>query len=157
MEFDVNRGKLFLYNQILSAGRHFSSNPFKIRKAARYAWQEHLRFYRLMAEENLTYPEAIGKISNCEKEENVQHNDQRSLHIGLVGHPYILHDEQISHRMISRLKQHGVIITTPEMLTSEQLREGMADISIKEYWTAEDDVVSAGGYYASHFLTALSA
>jgi predicted nucleotide-binding protein (sugar kinase/HSP70/actin superfamily) len=67
--------------------------------------------------------------------------------IALVGHPYLIYDEYINHRIIHRLEKDGNKVVTPEMVSSLDLKEAVTAVAGGAYWTYEDEVVGAGGYY----------
>jgi predicted nucleotide-binding protein (sugar kinase/HSP70/actin superfamily) len=141
IDIDINKGKRRLYQAIYRLGRHFSWDPFKIRRAALAAWGAHQEYKELMVNQGLTPPQAIAGV----KAENHSIPDKAS--IALVGHPYLLYDELINHRLIHRLEQAGYRVLTPEMLTPEQLETAIARLTGRPYWTYEEEVVGSGGHY----------
>jgi predicted nucleotide-binding protein (sugar kinase/HSP70/actin superfamily) len=144
IEIDVNKGKRHLYQAIYKLGRHFTWNPFKVRQASLAAWQAHLKYRQLMSSQGLTPPQAIARLTG-EIEPEAPTSTQAT--IALIGHPYILYDEHISHRLIHRLEQADNKVLTPEMLTTEKLESATTRLVGKAHWTYEDEVVGAGGHY----------
>ena len=67
--------------------------------------------------------------------------------IALVGHPYLLYDELINHRLVHRLEQAGYQVLAPEMLTTKQLETAITRLTGRPYWTYEEEVVGSGGHY----------
>jgi predicted nucleotide-binding protein (sugar kinase/HSP70/actin superfamily) len=148
MDVDVNKGKRKLYQAIYQLGRHFTWNPFKVRQASLAAWQAHLNYHELMSSHNLTPPQAIETISGIpEVETNSSYLSSTRATIAVIGHPYLLYDEHINHRFISRLEQAHNRVLTPEMLSAEELQLATARLVGRAYWTYEDEVVGAGGHY----------
>jgi len=143
IDIDINKGKRRLYQEIYRLGRHLSWNPLQVRKAALAAWQAHQKYKELMVNESLTPPQAIARISGAETPS--PNPDQPA--IALVGHPYLLYDELINHRLIHRLEQAGYRVLTPEMLTTEQLETAITKLTGQPYWTYEEEVVGSGGHY----------
>jgi predicted nucleotide-binding protein (sugar kinase/HSP70/actin superfamily) len=143
IDIDINKGKRRLYQYIYSLGRYLSWNPLKVRKAALAAWQAHREYKELMVNESLTPPQAIARISGGETPP--PNPDQPA--IALVGHPYLLYDELINHRLIHRLEQAGYRTLAPEMLTPEQLETAITRLTGQPYWTYEEEVVGCGGHY----------
>ena len=144
IEIDVNKGKRHLYQAIYKLGRRFTWNPLKVKQASIAAWQAHLKYRQLMSSQSLTPPQAIAEMTG-EVEPKTPTSTQAT--IALIGHPYILYDEHISHRLIHRLEQAHYKVLTPEMLTTEELESATARLVGKAHWTYEDEVVGAGGYY----------
>ncbi|MFH0767946.1 MAG: acyl-CoA dehydratase activase-related protein [Chloroflexota bacterium] len=149
IEIDINKGKRKLYQAIYQLGRQFTWNPFKVRKASLAAWQAYLNYRGLMSSQGLTPPEAIERISGTSEEPKVSSSDQTSTRtsIALIGHPYLLYDEYINHRIIHRLKQSYGKVLTPEMLSSGEIESAIARLGGGAYWTYGEDVIGAGGHY----------
>lgn len=150
VDIDVNRGKRELYQSIYRLGRHFTWSPLKVRRAGLAAWQSHQNYRELMSSHGLTPPQAIERITGTSPvEPGVSPAEPDSVlgTIALVGHPYLLYDEHITHRLLNRLKQAHYRIVTPEMLAAAELDSGIARIAGKAYWTYEEEVVGAAGHY----------
>ncbi len=150
IDIDINQGKRKLYQAIYQLGRHFNWNPFKVRRASMIAWQTYLNYRELMSRHGLTPPEAIARISATPETEHKVHPSQPSstrATIALIGHPYLVYDEYINHRLVHRLEQAGNKVLTPEMLTTAELESAIARLVGEAYWTYEEEVVGAGGHY----------
>jgi predicted nucleotide-binding protein (sugar kinase/HSP70/actin superfamily) len=116
-------------------------NPVRIKNAAERAWKAHLRYKNIMPERNLTRVEAIGLMQGSEPAEG---EDRKGMTIGLAGHPYVLHDEQISHSLIKRLLAYGIKVVTPEMVPEMSFRyqSGTPVAGLcKRYWESEEDML----------------
>jgi len=152
IDIDVNKGKPNLYRAIYQLGRYFTWNPFKIRLASLAAWQAHLSYKQLMGNQGLTPPQAIERMSAITEDGNLTRRAESKAHsrqatIAIIGHPYLIYDEHVNHRLIHRLEQAGSRVLTTEMLTKEELRSATARLVVKAYWTYEDEVVGAGEHY----------
>jgi predicted nucleotide-binding protein (sugar kinase/HSP70/actin superfamily) len=143
IDIDINKGKRKLYQAIYRLGRHFSRDPLRIRRAALAAWQVHQEYKELMVSQGLTPPQAIARISG----EQTTPTSPNKAAIALVGHPYLLYDELINHRLIHRLEQSGYRVLAPEMLNAGQLGRAIAGLMGRPYWTYEEEVVGSGGHY----------
>ena len=150
IDIDINQGKRELYQAIYKLGRRFTWNPLKVRQAAIAAWQAHLKYMQLMSDQDLNPLQAIERISNTTEVEPETPPDNPTppqATIALIGHPYLLYDEHINHRLIHRLEQAHYKVLTPEMLTAEELESATARLVGGAYWTYEEEVVGAGGHY----------
>ena len=150
IDIDINQGKRELYQAIYKLGRRFTWNPFKVRQASIAAWQAHLKYKQLMSNHGLTPPQAIERISNTTEVEPKTPSGNPTPNqatIALIGHPYLLYDEHINHRLIHRLEQAHYKVLTPEMLTSEGLESAITRLIGGAYWTYEEEMVGAGGHY----------
>lgn len=148
IEIDVNLGKRKLYQAIYQLGRRFTWNPARVRRAAIAAEQAYRNYRRLMSSRGLTPPQAIAEISG---EAEAKTPPSTPTTIALIGHPYLLYDEHVNHRLIYRLEQAGMRILTPEMLTADELQVATNRLVGGAYWTYEEEVVGAGErYLTSH-------
>jgi len=150
IDIDANNGKRKLYQAIYRLGRHFTWNPFKVRQASIAAWQAHLNYNQLMSSHSLTPPQAIERIwgtLEAKPETRSSHSTSTPGTIAVIGHPYLLHDEHINHRLIHRLEQAGYKVLTPEMLATEEIESAIVRGVGRTYWTYEEEVVGAGEYY----------
>ncbi len=145
IDIDINKGKRKLYQAIYKLGRHFTLNPFKVRQASIAAWQAYLNYRELMSSHRLTPPETIERTS--ERKAPSSHTTSTQATIALIGHPYLLYDEYVNHRLIHRLEQADSNVLTPEMLTTQELESAIVRLVGKAYWTYEEEVVGAGGHY----------
>lgn len=150
IDIDINKGKRNLYQAIYKLGRHFTWDPLRVKQAGIAAWQAHLSYKQLMLDLGLTPPQAIKRISDASSAESTALSSYSNLEravIALIGHPYLLYDEYINHRLIHRLEQAGYRVLTPEMLTIEQLKAGAVRLVGQAYWAYEEEVVGAGQHY----------
>ncbi|MFH0941880.1 MAG: acyl-CoA dehydratase activase-related protein [Chloroflexota bacterium] len=151
IEIDLNRGQRYLYRQIYRLGQHFTPNPFKIKKASLAAWETHSLYRRLMAEHRLPPLEMMGVMfGDTGATGSPPESACARTTIALVGHPYLIGDRHVSHRLLDRLRRAGCLVMTPEMLTSVQLDTGLAQSVGQTYWTYEDEVVGAASYYLAN-------
>ncbi len=148
IDIDVNKGKRNLYQAIYQLGRHFIWNPFKVRQASLAAWQAHLSYRQLMSSHNLTPPQVIERRAGTpEAEANPSYLSSTRATIAIIGHPYLLYDEHVNHRLIHRLEQAHNRVLTPEMLSAEELQLATVRLVGRAYWTYEEEVVGAGEHY----------
>ncbi|MFH1002563.1 MAG: acyl-CoA dehydratase activase-related protein [Chloroflexota bacterium] len=144
IEIDLNRGKGRLYRAIYRLGRHLTWHPGRVRQAALAAVAAHQGYRQLMAGRELMAPAAIA----CLNGDDQPAPPASSLAtIALVGHPYLLYDEHLNHRLIHRLQQAGIRVLTPEMATSGELQAATDRLVGGDYWTYEGEVVGAGEHY----------
>jgi len=150
IEIDINKGKRKLYQAIYQLGRHFTWSPSKVKRASMAAWQAHLNYRQLMADSNLTPPQAIERISgtpNPESKPPSSNPVSPQATVAIIGHPYLLYDEHINHRLIHRLEQAHNRVLTPEMVTAPELESAIVRLVGGAYWTYEEEVVGAGEHY----------
>jgi len=146
-EVDIEKGRYNLYQNIYKLGRYFTSNPFKIKKAVEEAWKSNLAYRSEMSGEGITPIQAIDKLcqENCEPDPDL--NSSPLLRIAVTGHPYVLYDDYISHRLLSWLQRMGARVFTPEMVSQEALCAAAERLVGVPHWAFEADITGAGGYY----------
>ena len=154
IEIDINRGKRRLYRDIYRLGRHFTWNPLKVREAATAAWEAYLGYREQMCRCGLTPPQAIDKITGMTQiPDTILHRaDVPRATIGLIGHAYLLYDEHINYQLIQRLQQYDAEVVTPEMLPGYATEAAVNKLVGRAYWTYEEEVVGAGGYYLENHV-----
>ena len=150
IDIDINKGKRDLYQAIYRLGRYFTWNPFRVRQASIAAWQAHLNYRQLMSRHGLTPPQAIERMQTFPKVEPEIYSSRPAstqTTIAVIGHPYLLYEEHVNHRLIYRLEQAHNRVLTPEMLTAEELESATVSLAGKAHWTYDDEVVGAGRHY----------
>jgi len=152
IEFDINRKKRRLYQDIYRLGRHFTWNPARVNRAARAAWQSYWDYRKFMSSSGITATQALGVLARGEGGETPRKTGNKG-NIAVIGHPYLLYDEHVNHRIIHRLEQAGYRVLTPEMLTPAQVEPVISRLVGRPYWTYEEDVVGAGGCYLESEIT----
>lgn len=146
-EVDLGKWRYHLYHNIYGLGRRFTANPFKVQKAVEEAWEINLAYRSKMSDEGITCPEAINRM--CQTNHQLDSNCYPSpmLTIAVIGHPYVLYDDYLNHRMISWLQSMGVKILVPEMVAEEELDAAAIRLVGATHWSFETDIIGAGEYY----------
>ena len=156
-DIDINKGKRNLYQATEKLGKYFTRAVSKIKHASMEAWQVHLNYRQLMSNYGLIPPQAMQRMlithkaddspRRAEPEANYGKPVSNQATIALIGHPYLLYDEYLNHRLIHRLEQAHNRIITPEMLTIEKLESASVRLAGTTYWTYGEEVVGAGEHY----------
>jgi predicted nucleotide-binding protein (sugar kinase/HSP70/actin superfamily) len=157
VDVDISKGKSNLYKAINKLGRYFTRSASKVERASMDAWQAHLKYRQLMSNYGLTPLKAMNMTSSVYKADDsynrteTENNSGKPVSnqatIALIGHPYLLYDEYLNHRIIHRLEQAGNRVLTPEMLTVEELESASVRLAGTTYWTFGEEVVGAGEHY----------
>lgn len=142
VDMDVNKGKGSLHPGTYDLGRWIRPKPKGQKEAAQRAWQAHLAYLEALEGRGLTPLEYLDGQKPA-----VPVPGEARLTIALVGHPYNIYDEFITHRIIHRLNVMGARVVTPEMAGREALAAGVEKLVGRPYWTYEDEIVGAGGHY----------
>jgi len=152
IDFDINRGMDKMYTDIYRLGKYITRDQNKIKQAALAAWQAHLKYRLLMSSNGLTPLQALSLNRNEQTTPLGSGNTASRLSIAIIGHPYLLYDELVNHRLLHRLELSGCHTVTPEMLTAEQLESATNRLVGRAYWTWEEEVVGAGNHYIENKL-----
>ena len=150
IDIDVNKGKSTLYRAVNSLGRKINKNPLRVKKAGQTAWQSYVDYREYMSKNNISPPQVLKDLINNKSiisRESVLDNEGQKGTIAVIGHPYLIYDEYVNHRLIHRLEQAGNKVVTPEMVSSLDLKAAVTTVTGGAYWTYEDEVAGAGGYY----------
>ncbi|HSW56773.1 MAG TPA: acyl-CoA dehydratase activase-related protein [Dehalococcoidales bacterium] len=145
-DIDVNKKKRELYWSIYRLGQHFSRNPWRIRKAVASAMEVHRSYRAEMRLQKLTIPQTIARMRQS-PEGQTPANLVSDVTVAAIGHPYLVHDEHVNHNLVTKLQKMGVKVVFPEMVKEADLSRSLAQIVERPYWTYEEEVVGAGGYY----------
>ena len=149
VDIDASKGKVNLYWNVYKLGAQFNKNPLEVKRAAEEAWHVHRMYVEQMRKYGQTPTEAIAAMyANGNKPAKSHDYPPHSFTIALIGHPYLLYDDYVSHRIIPRLRELGARVLVPEMIEDEDIRSGMLAVDGGAYWSYGCDVVGAGGYYA---------
>ncbi|MBN2240422.1 MAG: hypothetical protein JW712_11675 [Dehalococcoidales bacterium] len=149
IDIDINRGKSLLYRNIYLLGLKICNNPLKIKDAAQHAWQALLDYQDIMSREKLVPDEAICRMYPEYSEETPSPGGSGLIKgtVALIGHPYLIYDNYVNHRLIHRLEKIGNQVVTPEMVPLHEQKDAVDRVSGSTYWTYENEVAGAGGYY----------
>ncbi len=104
-------------------------------------------FQSLLVQEKLTYPEALARLYPGEWPEVNLPAQTSDMLVGVVGHPYCLYDDYVSHNLIARLRQLGVGVLTSEMVSAQDAQAGIARTTGQTRWFYESWMSGAGGHY----------
>ncbi len=142
IDIDASKGKCNLHPSTYDIGRWIKPKPKREKEAAQLAWQAHLAYLDAMRNRGVTPVEYLDA-----KKATTSSAEKRSLTVALIGHPYNIYDEFITHRIMHRLNALGARVVTPEMAGNEALAAGVEKVVGRPYWTYEDEIVGAGGHY----------
>lgn len=146
-EINLEKGRYHFYQNIYKLGRYFTHNPFKIKKAVEEAWENNLAYQSKMFDEGLTPVEAIDRMCQGKQQPDSDLASAPSLTIAVIGHPYVIYDEYLSHRLIHRLQSMGAKSLTPEMAPEKALYDAARKLVGTPHWSFETDIIGAGEYY----------
>ncbi|MFW6118644.1 MAG: acyl-CoA dehydratase activase-related protein [Chloroflexota bacterium] len=146
-EIDLNKGRRSLYSVIYSLGRHFSSDRGKVKKAVEQAEKAHLAYRKEMSDRGTTPIQALNEMHTDEDKSNLGPDTSPNLSVAVIGHQYVIYDDYINHRLISRLQAMGARVFTPEMAEQEALDIAMIKLGGPPHWSFEADIIGAGEHY----------
>jgi len=146
-EIDLNKGRRALDRTIYDLGHHFSADKSKIKEAARQAEKAHLAYRREMSERGITPLQALDETYPDEGKPHSERVMSPVLSVAVIGHPYVVYDHYISHRLICRLQAMGVRVFTPEMVAQQALDIATTKFVGAPHWSFEADIIGAGEHY----------
>jgi predicted nucleotide-binding protein (sugar kinase/HSP70/actin superfamily) len=146
-EIDLNKGRRTLNHTIYDLGHHFSSDKDRIKIAAEQARDAHSAYRRELSDTGITPIEALGRLQRDKDRLSSEPAVYPSLSVAVIGHQYVVYDDYVSHRLMSRLQAMGVRVLTPEMAAKEALDIAAEKLAGTPHWSFEADIVGAGEYY----------
>jgi predicted nucleotide-binding protein (sugar kinase/HSP70/actin superfamily) len=146
-EIDLNKGRRTLNRAIYDLGHHFTSDKGRIKKAAGEAESAHLAYRKELSDKGIMPVEVLGRIHRGEDTVLAKPAVSPGLSIAVIGHQYVVYDDYISHRLVSRLQAMGVRVLTPEMVEQGLLDIAASKLAGTAHWSFEADIVGAGEHY----------
>ena len=146
-EINLEKWRHHVYYSVYKLGCYFTSNPFKIEKAVEEAWKSNLAYRNKMSREGFTCLEAISGVCQGELRSHFGLNPPPLMTIAVIGHPYVIYDDYLNHRLISRLQSMGVKVLVPEMVSEDELDVAAKKMVGTPHWSFETDIIGAGEYY----------
>ncbi len=148
MEIDAHRYEISPRDAFERLGRRFTRDARKIKSAWEHACQVDDSYRARMIAERLTYPEALARLYPDEwTAAPVPPDRPAGLEIGLVGHPYCLHDDYVNHNLIARIRALGVRVRTSEMVSPADAEAGICKTTGQTRWFYEKWMSGAAGHY----------
>jgi predicted nucleotide-binding protein (sugar kinase/HSP70/actin superfamily) len=147
-EVDPHNRQLHVDGAFYQVGKKLTSSPDAIRRAWSKAQQADENYRALLVGEQLAYPEALARLYGpewLESKRAVKQND--GLVIGLVGHPYCLHDDYVNHNLIERLGDLGVTVRTSETVPPDAAQRGVERTTRQVRWFFDHWVSGAAGNF----------
>ena len=126
-DINFDKGEKEFYLELYKLGHLFTLDNSKIKMAIKKAMSSQEEFDH--------------QIRPTQKE------IQARATIALVGHPYLLQDEYLNHRLIWHLENRAVRVFSSEMITRKEMRKFIYKIQASAYWTCEDEIIGAGAYF----------
>lgn len=139
------------YSSFLQAGRSLGQGGSAARRALDKAIRAQREFTRFTVERQLSTPEAYEEFAGIRrfKRRRPYHPAarlNRDLHIGVVGHSYIIY-EYMAHNIVDRLREHARVLV-PEMVSPEDIRESLQSTTYgKALWSFEQSIVGSALYW----------
>ena len=138
MEVNLHKKANDLPGQLFQLARRFTLNPFKIRNSIAAAWKEE-QAYSLKLRQGYTPYDLL---------ENTTPSRERghSLKIAVLGHTYNINDPFLSMNLFERLRSQGVEVLTSEMLTEEEVLQGVSILEKDIFWTFGKEILGTANY-----------
>lgn len=141
---NLSRHRRDLYPVILAVGKRITGNPLLIMWAYLLAVIKQRRFEKLLSY-GYTVEEAYRVLQ--ENSTTKVPCSTADLNIAVVGHAYNIYDSYISMRIISRLREMGVRVITPEMVDSKAINNSTKQLSKDLFWTYCKRILGAAYYF----------
>lgn len=117
-----------------------------IKNASKAGW-ECMNNYRKMAQAGVDVEKAVRLAINGKVEIPESKDDGSKISIAVLSHGYNLFDDQLSMKIIQKLRKLDSEVYTAENLTLEQMNLGLPILDTKLYWANEYEMTGAAGHY----------
>jgi len=138
---DYRRNKKGLEDALAETAMTITGDEKAIKRAFRAAKEVQARFLKLLYQQNTT-PEAFDILFN-NGEATKNRPAVKQLCIGVVGHPYILHDPYTSLQFIRKLREMGAYIITNEMIPDKIVHRYDKTVRKIPFWEHERKLMGA--------------
>ncbi len=138
MEVNLHKKADDLPRQLYRLARRFTMNPFKIRKSIAAAWKEEQAYAGRLRQGYTPYDllenPAAARAQN------------RNMKIAVLGHTYNINDPFLSMNLFERLRSQGAEVITSEMLTEEEVLQGVSRLEKDIFWTFGKEILGTANY-----------
>ncbi len=138
MEVNLHKKADDLPRQLYRLARKFTLNPFKIKSSIAAAWQEEQSYTRKLRQGFTPYD----LLENPPAVKGGPFN----MKIAVLGHTYNLNDPFLSMNIFDRLRSQGVEVVTSEMLTEEEVLQGVSRLEKDIFWTFGKEILGTANY-----------
>jgi predicted nucleotide-binding protein (sugar kinase/HSP70/actin superfamily) len=139
MEVNLHKKADDLPRQLYKLARRFTLNPFRIKNSIAAAWKEEQEYAKKLRQ-GFTPHDLLDHPTPAEKK-------QSKLKIAVLGHIYNLNDPFLSMNLFDRLRDKGVDVLTAEMLTEEDVLQGVKKLEKDIFWTFGKEILGAANYF----------
>ncbi len=134
-------------------GSKFTHNHQLVNSSIAAAFRTQQEFQRRLTG-GMLIPDALE--NDCVPEVAATSQQNYTLRIGLLGHPYNLYDAYISMNLIHKLQSMGSFVVTPESLSVDEIEDEARKLPKRLFWTLGKRMIgSALNFYASKELDGL--
>lgn len=150
--YDKSEKHQGLYDFLKETASYFGIKDIdKIKSAARNG-QKVSNKYRLMRNMGVSHVNAL-KLALEDKVVLPSEKKSYPVSIAVIAHGYNLYDDQVSMRIFDKLEAMNVQVKTAELLSEDQMSEGINSIGSKLYWANELEITGAAAHYIQDYNT----
>lgn len=141
-EVDLSGGLRSFIGLALQVGTTFTLSPLLIRNAAVAAWESYAQVRHRLQAGRITPTDLWDPhCADGMRSKALSSATPDGIRVAVVGHPYVLYDEYVNHRLLERLRGLGVHVLTPETLGARPR---------DDYWAFEYEFVGAAEVAVQH-------
>jgi len=136
-------GRWPLVRAALEVGRRLGAGPPAVLSAYRRAWACHRRYLHLLQAGHAPAEAIEAALTGRTPPPRVK----AGRPVALIGHPYLVHDREVSLNLLGRLAQAGFRVRTAEEVPEAAARQAAAGLPKPLFWTAGQQEVGAAFHY----------
>ena len=138
IEINIYKHRLNLYKTLFLLGFRFTKNTMRIKRAMEKAFNAHWAYERNLFKGYLP-SELIDKKNGI--------NALNNGHIvGIVSHPYLLHDSFVNMNLLGKLADRHIGYITPEMIDSKVINDMGNNLEKRMFWSSGKELIGSALY-----------
>lgn len=160
-DVNLHKGGQQVYKSVWEVGKLFTYRPWKIYQAYRRAYQQYCKYQNLLLQgllpaDALAYLEVLNSPGSSVRDDRdnvstelacTQELGVSPLTIAVISHPYNIYDEHASMGLLTKLREMGIRVLTPENVDSETVRQQSEKLPKRLFWTMGRKLVGSAFHY----------
>ncbi len=134
---NLRLGMRGIYRALCSAAQGINQNPLQVYRAFRIGLAEQREQQLLLRS---------GRLPALDGEQSAGQSNNRS--VAVIGHPYDLYDGYLNLNLLSKLRQWGYRVYTPEMLSQKTLQQANLTLRKQLFWSLGRKVMGSAIHYS---------
>ncbi len=138
IEIDLSRSGKHLKKSLYKLGHQLNiKNPLKIKRAVDKALTAHQGFKQSLLN---------GNIPNRVFRGEPPQESNKKYTVGVIGHPYLIYDDFVNMKLLSKLNDWNIKYVTAEMIDPHIINERCMELSKRMFWSSAKSIIGSALY-----------